>query len=42
LQLAGEPVSKIAQLLGHEERVTRIYLSKFSNDQLFTALDKLF
>lgn len=42
LQLAGEPVAKIAQLLGHDERVTRDYLKKFSNDQLFTSLNKLF
>jgi len=42
LQNAGVPVSKIANLLGHEERVTKVYLQKLSNSQKFTALDHLF
>lgn len=42
LQLAGVPVSIIAQILGHDERVTKTYLKKISDKQTFEVLNNLF
>lgn len=41
LQLAGVPVSRIAALLGHDERVTKVYLGKLNDSDKFTALHHL-
>jgi site-specific recombinase XerD len=41
LQLAGVPVSKIAALLGHDERVTKVYLGKLNDSDKFSVLHHL-
>lgn len=41
LQRAGVPVSRIAALLGHDERVTKVYLKKLDDSEKFTALHHL-